>query len=216
MSREETVKRIEESGIVAVLRLDDTQNICHIFEALMNAGVIALEITMTTPGAIDIIKEYAQKLDGDFILGAGTVLTPEDARQAIEYGAKFIVSPVFNEDILKVSQEMGAAVFPGAFSPNEILNAWQKGADVIKVFPATTLGPGYFKDIHGPLPEIKLTPTGGVNLENTAAFLNAGARFVGVGTSLLDKTLIATENWKGLTERAALFIAEVEKTRHLV
>lgn len=213
MTRQEIVSFIEENGVVAVIRLGDTKKMFDILQALKNGGVRVFEFTLTTPNALDFVKEYAQKNDRETLVGAGTVLDPETARLAVLAGAQFIVGPAFNLNTLKMAHRYGKVMIPGSYTPTEILTAWENGADVVKVFPATTLGPGYFKDVLGPLPQVKLTPTGGVVLGNVADFIRAGACCVGVGTALLDKKMIAESDWKGLTAHAAAFADEVQKGR---
>lgn len=213
MNRQEIVSQIEQSGVVAVLRLDDGNKLPAIIDALAAGGIKAMEITMTTPNAIELIDSISKTTDSDFFIGAGTVLDGETANRVINAGARFVVSPILNPQIIDAAHKQDTAVFPGAFTATEIHSAWQLGADVVKVFPATALGPRFFKDIHGPLPEIKLTPTGGVALDNTADFIRSGACCVGVGTALLNKQMIAENDWKGLTALAEKFVEEVRKGR---
>ncbi len=214
MNRTKIVNLIEESGIVAVIRLKDTQKLDAIITALGKGGVKALEITMTTPGALDVIKDVSKNKNGEFLIGAGTVLDPETARLAILAGAQFIVGPILNVEMIKMVHRYDKIVIPGAFTPTEIMRAWDAGADVVKVFPATALGPTYFKDIHGPLPQVKLTPTGGVSLNNAAEFIKAGACCLGVGSALIKKDIVLKSDWGALTERAGAFIKEVENGRN--
>ena len=190
MDRIEILNKIEESGVVAVIRLNGKENLDQIINSLASGGITAIEITMTTPNAVEYIQEFSSKYANKFLIGAGTVTDAEMAIKVIDAGAEFVVSPIIKPEIIHTAHEYEKVVFPGAFSPTEIFTAWENGADVVKVFPATALGPQYFKDIHGPLPYIKLTPTGGVSLENAADFMRAGAVCIGVGTSLLDKKMI--------------------------
>lgn len=213
MRRQETLKKIEDSGVIAVIRLSDVKKLEKIIESLAKGGMSALEITMTTPGALDIMKELSQNNTSGFLIGAGTVLDPETARMAIVAGAEFIVGPVLNIDVIKMAHRYDKVVIPGAFTPTEILNAWDHGADIVKVFPATAVGPKYFKDVMGPLPQVKLTPTGGVSLDNASEFIKAGACCLGVGSALLDKKMIAGSDWDGLAEKAAAFKKAVEEGR---
>ncbi|HHT69526.1 MAG TPA: bifunctional 4-hydroxy-2-oxoglutarate aldolase/2-dehydro-3-deoxy-phosphogluconate aldolase [Firmicutes bacterium] len=213
MSKEQTIAAIRETGIVAVIRADGEAELLDTTVALNQGGVKALELTMTSPGALDVLKEVSRRLTGEAILGIGSVLDAETARLAILAGAQFVVSPILNYDIITMCQRYSIPCIPGAFTPTEILNAWQAGADVVKVFPATKLGPGYLKDIKGPLPQVKLTPTGGINLENTGDFIRAGAEFVGVGGALVNKELIKSKNWTALSSLATQFIDEVRKAR---
>lgn len=213
MGRIEILQKIEESGIVAVVRLNGNENLDHIINALAKGGITAIEITMTTPHAIEYIHDFSLKYEKNIIIGAGTVTDVDVALKVIEAGAEFVVSPILNRKIIDISHEHNKVVFPGAFTPTEIFNAWDYGADVVKVFPATVLGPQYFKDIHGPLPEIKLTPTGGVSLENASKFMRAGAVCLGVGTALLNKKIIENEDWSALQNLASQFKTEVENGR---
>ena len=210
MKRTEIVKEIEETGIVAVLRLDDDKKLPKIIDSLAAGGIKAMEITMTTPNAIKIISEISKETGSDFFIGAGTVLNADTTKAVVDAGARFVVSPVLKAEIIHTAHEYETTVFPGSFTATEILTAWELGADVVKVFPATALGPKFFKDIHGPLPDIKLTPTGGVALDNAAEFIRRGACCLGVGTSLLNKEMIAEDRWSELTELASAFVEQVK------
>mgnify|MGYP000870028970 FL=1 len=205
--------QIVQTGVVAVIRADGPQELMDISLALNNGGVKALEITMTSPGAIDTIREVTQKIGDTAIIGVGSVLDPETARMAILAGAEFVGSPVFKPDIVALCRRYNKICVPGAFTPTEILTAWEAGADVVKIFPATKLGPEFIKDLKGPLPQIQVTPTGGVNLENVGNFIKAGASFVGVGGALVDKKLVAEKDWDGLSALARSFIKAVELVR---
>ncbi len=168
---------------------------------------------MTVPGALRLIEQVAPALPPDFVVGAGTILDPETARQAILAGARYIVSPVFNPAVVALCHRYDVAAMPGCLSPTEILAAWEAGADIVKIFPATAVGPGYFKDLHGPLPQVRLMPTGGVTLENTGDWIRAGAVAVGVGTALVDRQSIENEDYAAITARAARFVAAVAAAR---
>ena len=211
--RTDTVKRIEACGVVAVIRLQDGSRVRAVVDALAAGGITALEVTMSVPGAIDLIGEIAPTLPEGFAFGAGTVVDPDTARAAVRAGARFIVSPVFRPAVIEASHAEGAAVMPGCFSPTEILAAWDAGADVVKVFPATALGPAYFKDLRGPMPHVRLMPTGGVSLENAGEWIRAGAVAIGVGGALVDSTLVAAGNYGAITERAKRFIERVRHAR---
>ena len=213
MERGQILARIIDSGIIAVIRLSDISKLEGIIGALTSGGISALEVTMTTPNAPDIIKQLSRRYDGEFLIGAGTVLDTETARMVIQAGATFVVSPVLNPEMIRMVHRYDRLMIAGAFTPTEILSAWENGADVVKIFPATALGPGYFKDIHGPLPQVRLTPTGGVKLENAAEFIKAGACCLGVGTALLDKKMIGDSDWNGLAQRALKFVEAVKKGR---
>lgn len=213
MQREDNLKLVVETGVVAVIRAKDPSELLNVITAIERGGVKAIEVTMTVPGAIDVIKEVGQKLKGKVLLGAGTILDEETARLCILAGADFIVSPVYKQEIISMSKRYSKVVIPGAFTPTEILTAWEGGADAVKVFPATKLGPEFFKDMAGPFPQIRMTPTGGITLDNVGAYIKAGACFVGAGTSLTDRKMIEGGLWDELAEHAAKFINEVKKAR---
>ncbi|RKY47157.1 MAG: 2-dehydro-3-deoxyphosphogluconate aldolase [Candidatus Neomarinimicrobiota bacterium] len=213
MDRYEVINALEEKGIIGVIRAREGEDIAGIINSLMEGGVKALEITMTTPKAIDVIAKLSDEIPEDFIIGAGTVLDSETARSVIYAGAKFIVSPVCKKEIIETAHRYDCAVFPGAFTPTEVLTAWENGADAVKIFPASRLGPKYLKDLRGPFPWIKLTPTGGIDLKNITEFIKNGASFVGVGTSLLNREYIKNRDWKSLTAIAKDFIEAVEMAR---
>ncbi|MBC8403470.1 MAG: bifunctional 4-hydroxy-2-oxoglutarate aldolase/2-dehydro-3-deoxy-phosphogluconate aldolase [Candidatus Marinimicrobia bacterium] len=185
------LNHIEESGVIAVIRLSNVDKLGNIVEALQTGGVNLLEITFTTPNAVHIIKELSSRVQENFLIGAGSILDTETARAAILAGAQFIVSTIMNVDVIHMARRYDKVCIAGGFSPTEILTAWENGADIVKVFPATAMGPQFFKDIHGPLSQVKLMPTGGVNLENASEFIQSGACCIGVGTALLDKKMIA-------------------------
>jgi 2-dehydro-3-deoxyphosphogluconate aldolase/(4S)-4-hydroxy-2-oxoglutarate aldolase len=214
-SRSQVVSAIESCGVVAVIRLQEPSKLRAVIDALAAGGVRALEITMTVPGAIDLIKAVAPSLPKEFIIGAGTILDPETARLAILAGARYVVSPVFNPAVLALCHRYDVAAMPGCFSPTEILAAWEAGADIVKVFPATAVGPGYFKDIHGPLPQVRLMPTGGVTLENTGEWIKAGAVAVGVGTALVERQAVEAGDYAAVTTKAARFVEAVAAARGL-
>ena len=211
--RQQIVQRIEQCGVVAVIRLQDPDRLRGVIDALGAGGVRALEVTMTVPRAIQLIDAIAPGLPAEFVIGAGTILDPETARAAILAGARFVVGPVFNRAVVDLCHRYDVAVMPGCFTPTEILQAWDAGADVVKVFPATALGPSYFKDIRGPLPQVKLMPTGGVTLENAGDWIAAGAVAIGAGTAMIDATAVAAGDWTAITRRAAAFVEAVRRAR---
>lgn len=208
-SRSAVVDRISEAGIVAVIRLKDPAKLNAVVDAIAAGGVRALEVTMTVPGAVELIRELAPKIPADFLLGAGTVLDGETASRVIDAGARFVVSPVFRRAVINVCHEFDVPAMPGCFTPTEILDAWDAGADVVKVFPATALGPTFFKDVRGPLPHVKLMPTGGVTLDNAGDWIRAGAVAVGVGTALLDAKAIEAGQFDVLRANAERIVANV-------
>lgn len=211
--KQEVLNAIVESGVVAVIRADRSEELMQVAHALVKGGTVAMEVTMTTPGAVDVIKAVAAKLGEEVIIGAGTVLDPETARTVILAGAEFIVSPTLSPATIALCRRYSKVVIPGAFTPTEILSAWEAGADIVKVFPATVVGPRYLKDIKGPLPQIRLSPTGGVNLENAGEFIRCGACCIAVGGNLVSKKALANKDWPLIAETAQRFIEEVRKAR---
>lgn len=209
MSKEKVLNTIFQTKVIGVIRMSDSEKLLKVIEAVQAGGVKAIEITMTTPDAIDVIKTIVKNKPQDVVIGAGSVLDSETARIAILSGAEFVVSPITNYEMIKVCNRYTIPVAPGAFTPTEIVSAWQIGADIVKIFPATSVGPTYFKDIKGPLPHIHIMPTGGVTLDNAKDFIMNGACCVGIGTALLDKKAIANNVWNTLTENARKLIASL-------
>jgi 2-dehydro-3-deoxyphosphogluconate aldolase / (4S)-4-hydroxy-2-oxoglutarate aldolase len=212
-ARQRIVDAIEQCGVVAVIRLKDPDKLRGVVDALAAGGVRALEITMTVPRAIELIAQVAPTLPAGFLLGAGTVITADEARRAVDAGAQFIVSPVFRGEVIAAAHAHDVPVMPGCLTPTEILTAWEAGADVVKVFPATTLGPGYLKDVRAPLPQVKLMPTGGVTVDNAGDWIRAGAVAVGVGSALLDAKAIESGSMAPITESARRLVAGVRAAR---
>jgi 2-dehydro-3-deoxyphosphogluconate aldolase / (4S)-4-hydroxy-2-oxoglutarate aldolase len=211
--RRAVVQAIEACGVVGIIRMKDPAKLPGVVRALADGGVRTLEITMTVPGAVDLIRQTAASLPPGFLLGAGTVVDVETTHHVIEAGATFIVSPVFRPEIIGAAHEHDVPILPGCFSPTEILAAWDAGADMIKVFPATALGPGYLRDIHGPLPQVRLVPTGGVSIENAGDWIRAGAAAVGAGSALLDTAAVAAGDFQRLADNARRIIANVTAAR---
>jgi len=195
MSRDTHLKRVLDCGLVAVVRAPDPQNLLEVIRALADGGVTVAEVTLTVPNAIDVIREAHRMLGDRVLLGAGTVLDTETARAAILAGAQFIVSPTVNLDVIRMCNRYDKLVFPGAFTPTEILAAWEAGADVVKVFPAEVLGPLFFKAMRGPLPQVRLMPTGGVDLTTAGEYLRAGACCLGVGSQLVDPKAVQRKDY---------------------
>jgi 2-dehydro-3-deoxyphosphogluconate aldolase/(4S)-4-hydroxy-2-oxoglutarate aldolase len=211
--RAATVQAMEQLGVVAVIRMRDARKLRSVIDALAEGGVRAIEVTMTVPNAVGLIGELAPTLPDGFLLGAGTVTDAATARAVIEAGARFVVGPVFRRDVMDACREQDVAVAPGCFSPTEILDAYEYGADIVKVFPATALGPQFIKDIRAPLPQLKLMPTGGVTLDNAGDWIRAGAVVVGVGSALLDAAAIENGRLEVITANARRIVASVESAR---
>lgn len=204
------LEELKKRKLVAVIRGARPDQIVPIARALKEGGIRTLEITVETPKVCDLIEKVKDELGDEIIVGAGTVLDPETARATIMAGAEFIFSPTVNVETIKMAKRYGVISIPGALTPTEILTAYEHGADIIKVFPADALGIGYFKNVKGPLPHIPLMPTGGVNLDNLASYLKAGAVAAGLGGSLINPTkLNFDEDYAALTETAKRFSAIV-------
>jgi 2-dehydro-3-deoxyphosphogluconate aldolase / (4S)-4-hydroxy-2-oxoglutarate aldolase len=213
MSRDLTLKRILDGGIVAVVRFEASEPLVKVVEALALGGVTAAEITFTVPDAVDVIRQVRREVGDSVVLGAGTVLDAETARAAILAGAEYIVSPIVNLDVIRLCRRYDKVVMPGAFTPTEVVSAWEAGADVVKVFPADVGGPPYLKALRGPLPQIRLMPTGGVDLSTAESFIKAGACCLGLGSSLVDTKAIASGDFTRIRELAAQFVAIVRRAR---
>jgi 2-dehydro-3-deoxyphosphogluconate aldolase/(4S)-4-hydroxy-2-oxoglutarate aldolase len=203
--KKQVLEGILECGIAAVVRAESADLAFKAIEAALAGGVNVIEVTFTVPGALGIIRQLATQMTDDVILGAGTVLDPDTAVNAIGAGARFIVSPSTNLKTIEAAKSKGAAVFPGALTPTEVITAWQAGGDIIKIFPANVVGPSYFKDLHGPFPDIPLMPTGGVDLTTARTWLEHGAVCLGVGGALIDKKLMKEGNFAEITSRAKRF-----------
>jgi 2-dehydro-3-deoxyphosphogluconate aldolase/(4S)-4-hydroxy-2-oxoglutarate aldolase len=204
------VPRIERERVVAVIRLADPEKLRAVIDALAAGGVRVFEVTMTVPRAIELIAQLTRGLPEALLIGAGTVTDADTARRAIDAGARFIVGPVFRRDVIEACHERHVPAMPGCFTPTEILDAWEAGADIVKVFPSTSLGPTFIKDVRAPLPQLKLMPTGGVSIENAAEWLRAGAAAVGIGSALVDSTAVKTGDFAAITQRAQRLMASLQ------
>lgn len=209
MSNLKTLQRILDSKLVAILRADSGEQLLNVTKALVRGGVSIVEVTFTVPGAADVIKQVKHELGDEIVMGAGTILDPETARTAILAGAEFVVAPNVNPAVIELCKRYSVPVMPGAFSPTEIVTAWEAGADVVKIFPSNVLGPEYLKAVKGPLPQIQMMPTGGVNLETLPAFLAAGACAVGLGGSLVTGKQIKEGDWDGIEANARKYVERV-------
>jgi 2-dehydro-3-deoxyphosphogluconate aldolase / (4S)-4-hydroxy-2-oxoglutarate aldolase len=213
MKKELALQRLTDCGVVAVIRATCADQLQDIAKALIEGGVIGIEVTMSTPKAIQGIEKLVDTFGDKIVVGVGTVLDPATAASAIHAGAEFVFSPVTNTAVIEVTKRLGKVCVPGAYTPTEILNAWAAGADIVKVFPATTLGPCYFKDLLAPMPFLKLTPTGGVDLTTVADWIKAGAVCVGAGSSLVSKDACAKGDWAGITANAKQFTTIIKAAR---
>jgi len=213
VERAEIIERIKRSGLIAILRHTEAKRAIETAEALRSAGVEVVEVTMNTAGALDMLRALREHFGTSLAIGAGTVLSTEAAAQAVEAGARLIVSPHFDEQIVHFAVERELAVVPGAFTPTEIFRAWMAGASFVKVFPAGPVGPRYLRDVLAPLSQIPLIPTGGVNLDNAAEFIKAGAAALGLGSALVDPKLVAAGRFAELNETARAFLAAVKSGR---
>jgi 2-dehydro-3-deoxyphosphogluconate aldolase/(4S)-4-hydroxy-2-oxoglutarate aldolase len=213
MSKETVLEQILESGVVAIMRASSSDQLLSAAEAILVGGVSAIEVTMTTPNALDVIHQATTKFGDQVLFGVGSVLDSETARAAILAGAQFVVCPTLNLGTIQICQRYSIPVMPGAYTPTEILTAWEAGADVVKVFPASAGGPGYIKALRGPLPHIKLAAVGGVNFDTTADFFKAGVCVVGVGGELVNQKLLDQRDFATITERARTFRSLADKGR---
>jgi 2-dehydro-3-deoxyphosphogluconate aldolase/(4S)-4-hydroxy-2-oxoglutarate aldolase len=201
-------------GAVSVVRLDDTDRLAWLADTLRDAGLDALEITMTVPGAIDQIRRLVDRIGPDHLVGVGSVRTPRDAERAIDAGAAYVVSPVFEPEVLQIAADRGVPAMPGCFTPTEVHRAHEAGADIIKVFPADVLGIGFFKAVLAPMPHLRLMPTGGVTPENAGEWIRAGAVAVGIGSALLNKKAIADRDGTMITELVSSLRSSIERARN--
>jgi 2-dehydro-3-deoxyphosphogluconate aldolase/(4S)-4-hydroxy-2-oxoglutarate aldolase len=210
---ESSLRRVLDSGIVAVVRSPEGDHLVEVARALVEGGVTVMEITMSVPNALDVLRQVRQALGDRILLGAGTVLDAETARAVILAGAEFIVAPTLNLDMIRLCRRYDKLVMPGAFSPTEILAAWEAGADIVKVFPADVVGPDFFKALRGPLPQIRLMPTGGVDLTTAADFLKAGACCLGIGGQLVEPKAVVERNFDRILSLARQFVSIIQQFR---
>lgn len=214
MSKIEVLRRIHEIGIVPVVRAESAEMAHRAVVVVRQGGIPIVEITMTVPGAVDLIRSLSKDIGGEILIGAGTVLNAETAQECVEAGAQFIVSPALDLNTIASCKEMKIAIMAGALTPTEIFTAWSAGADLVKVFPAGAVGgPSYFKALKGPFPNIKLVPTGGVSLKTAAAFIEAGAEALGVGTDLVDLKALKDGRDGAISDRAREYVEIVKQAR---
>ncbi len=213
MNKTDKLNLIRETGVVAIMRANSSDQLMAAADAIKTGGVKVIEVTMTTPGAIGVIAEATARYGDDVLFGAGTVLDTETARAAILAGAGFIVAPTLNLEVIALCNRYSIPVMPGCYTPTEMLTAWEAGADMIKLFPADVGGPALIKAIRAPLPQLDIVPVGGVNLDTAVEFIKKGAAALGVGSSLVNQKLLETGDMAELTRRAEAFIEAVKKGR---
>jgi 2-dehydro-3-deoxyphosphogluconate aldolase / (4S)-4-hydroxy-2-oxoglutarate aldolase len=214
MKKEEIRQQIIDIGIVPVLRVSSPKLALAAAEAVLAGGIPIVEVTMTIPKAVDVIRELVMSMSSDVIVGAGTVLDVQSAQRCLDSGAQFLVSPVFDLETIKLANSAGKLMMAGALTPSEIVNAWSRGSDFVKVFPCGNVGgPKYIQALRGPLPHIPLIPTGGVSLDNAAAFITAGASALGVGSELISESELKAGNPRHVTRTAKRFVTIVQEAR---
>ena len=204
------VEKLSKLAVIPVLRNIPYEKSKEIVQALLNGGIHAVEVTMESDRAEAIIRESADRFGDQMLIGAGTVLSVEDCQRAIEAGAQFVVSPALDEEVVSYAVKRGVPVIPGVFTPSEMLRAVQIGAAMVKLFPASVLGPGFIKDVKGPLTHIGIMATGGITMESAKSYLDAGAVAVGAGGALLRKDLISQNDWNGLSDEARKWMENVK------
>ena len=207
------IHQIESTGVVAIIRASSSDELIDVVRALCDGGLTCIEVTMTTPNALEVIRQAREAVGDAAAIGVGTVLDAPTARAAMLAGAQFVVAPGTDIPTIKLCRTHGVPILPGAFTPTEIINAWKAGADFVKVFPTSTVGAQYIKDLRGPLPQIKLVPTGGVTLDTVKDFIQAGANAVGVGSSLVTKQAVKNRDVTALKAAAAEWLKRVRQAR---
>jgi len=214
MEKRDVFNRMVSEGLIPIIRVSSAKEAVNVADAIKAGGGSLIEITMSVPGALDTIKDLTHKYKDEIIMGAGTVLDPETGRAALLAGAQFIVTPTLNVDLIQLAHRYSTVIVPGAATPTEILAAWNAGADMVKVFPAAQLGGSeYLKALRGPLPQILLVPTGGVNLQNAGAFIKAGATALGVGGELVDKKAVKEKTFEVITENTRSFLKAIRDAK---
>jgi 2-dehydro-3-deoxyphosphogluconate aldolase/(4S)-4-hydroxy-2-oxoglutarate aldolase len=211
MNKPEKLNLIRQTGVIAIMRAQSSDQLIAAADAIKAGGVRVIEVTMTTPGALEVIAQASAKYGQDVLFGAGSVLDAETARAAILSGAGFVVAPTLNLDVVALCSRYSVPVMPGCYTPTEMLTAWEAGADMIKLFPASVGGPDLVKAILAPLPQLEIVPVGGVRLDNAAEFIAKGAAALGVGSSLVNQKLLASGDMDELAKRAASFVREVKR-----
>lgn len=213
MTKADRLQLIRDTGVIAIMRADSPAQLIAAAAAIRQGGVCVIEVSMTTPGALQVIADAAAQFGVDVLFGAGTVLDSETARAAILAGAGLIVAPTLDVEVVKLCNRYGVVAIPGCYTPTEMLTATQAGADLVKFFPAEIGGPDMVRALRAPLPQVQIVPVGGVTLENATAYIAAGAAALGVGSALVSQTLLDAGDLGELTRRAAAFIHAVRKGR---
>ena len=207
--KQEIINKILKEKVVAVVRLNSTTNSAEVIQAIIDGGIKIIEITLTTPGALELIEKFSS--ESNAVIGAGSILDKEAAEEVHKRGAKFVVSPITNNEVIDYCNKNDLAVMPGAFTPTEVKDAFKKGADIVKVFPADNLGMSFFKNILAPMPDLKIMPTGGVTIENAADWIEMGACAVGIGSALVPKNLNGDELLRKIKENSEMLVKNVNK-----
>lgn len=213
MNKSEIIARLLEPGVIAVIRADNSDQLLDAAAALIEGGVSAIEVTMTTPNAIEVIRATAKRFGDNVLLGVGTVLDSPTAIRAMEAGAEYVVTPVVRLEVIATCLQREKPIFSGAYTPTEAFTAWEAGSDFIKIFPAEGLGASYIKSVRAPLPQLKMVPSGGVTAENCGEFIQAGCVAISAGSSLVRKAFLQNRDWKGLKEKAEAFVVGVKNAR---
>jgi 2-dehydro-3-deoxyphosphogluconate aldolase/(4S)-4-hydroxy-2-oxoglutarate aldolase len=208
MKKDAVLAKIKAEKVIALIRADSPDGLLDCAKALAEGGLTSIELTMTTPGAIRMLEKATAELP-NFLFGLGTVLDAETARAGILAGAAFVVTPALRPDVIEMCKRYGIPIFCGSLTPTEVLNAWERGADAAKIFPAEFFGPAYIKSLKAPLPQVEMVPTGGVNPENVGEFLKAGAMATAAGSSLVEAKALKEKNWAAITAKAKAFVAAV-------
>ncbi len=214
MTPQETMNKIAEYGVVLIVRCDTAEEALTGIAAVVEGGIKAVEVTFTVPGAPSVIREVNKQLGANVLLGAGTVTTPEQAEDAVDAGARYLVAPNTDETVIGAAKRLGVPILPGALTPTEVQRAWDVGADAVKIFPASLGGPSYIKALKAPFPNIKMVPTGGVDERTVGDFFRAGAYAVGAGGSLFDVKRVKAKDFKGMTETAAAFMKALKAAKN--
>jgi 2-dehydro-3-deoxyphosphogluconate aldolase/(4S)-4-hydroxy-2-oxoglutarate aldolase len=215
MSRVDDLQQVLEHGMVAILRAPSGEQLVNVARALLEGGINVIEVTLTVPNALEIVSQVRRELGDKVLLGAGSVLDTETARASLLAGAEYIVCPTVNTDIIRLCNRYDKLVMPGAFTPTEVLTAWEAGGDIVKIFPADVGGPSYLQALHGPLPHVRLMPTGGVNLDTLQDFVKAGACAVGLGSALVEKQALLDGDMDRIRDLAAKYVELMRSAREV-